>query len=681
MFKFLPHQREDLARAALRNGAILAWCCGAGKTIAAFVFPRLKKARRTLIVASADLHEQIADEGKKFFGVDVTVIRNQAHYYELVRSGRLPANPMQESEEPLDGWGEYFITDYGWLGMNGADERPISYIKHSQTVRYRRMDMIASIHGIPEASIKLAKKFLKKNTDPKTQFKKQQHQDMRFLLHDDYHCGDPLVRDAHDKIDDYPTPERWLTSHREEIFPDLLHSFSEGIGTSVNGIKCAHKASLSTLVSNTFDSVVCDEAVRLKSGIAHVAHGVFNINCKYRLAMTGTPIKNNLADVFYLACWVTGNNAIPTSLFPYANDKSAQTQFIKDHLIMQENLTRRTHSMREGKPRRFHKKTNQICNVQRLWKILSPVIIRRRKQDLGEMVKKTIIPISVPSGTFQKKCYSYHLDNAPFVEVKNTSYGAKIAALKRSKGAQLQCLRQASLDPTSTKLVNKHTPDIRQLSSSPFTPKIAAILSLVEKLTSTGEQVVIFSTFCDFSTLIQNKLNDAGLPNIVLDGRVSPKKRGKLVKAFKAGKYAVMIAGIDSMSEGHSLECASHLIMPTLSWAYDTNAQAIERVHRMSSLKEVNIYCIVTQNTMDERMAEVYQEKSDAQDIALDGSLTIQNERKPNLVEIMEDAVSDFDPTAETIDESDAERQWNATTLPRLKKSAEQWHKKINLAA
>ena len=124
-FQFFPHQKDDLARAALRDGAIIAWDPGLGKTFAAFTWPILKKSRRCLIVAPASLHKQIMDEGRKFFGVNVQTIRSQTHYHSLVALGKLPANisndplinqPINQSTSQPDNHPENFITDYRWLG-------------------------------------------------------------------------------------------------------------------------------------------------------------------------------------------------------------------------------------------------------------------------------------------------------------------------------------------------------------------------------------------------------------------------------------------------------------------------------------------------------------------------------------------------------------------------------------
>jgi hypothetical protein len=151
----------------------------------------------------------------------------------------------------------------------------------------------------------------------------------------------------------------------------------------------------------------------------------------------------------------------------------------------------------------------------------------------------------------------------------------------------------------------------------------------------------------------------------VLDGRTPQVRRGKNAAAFKRKEYPVLIAGMDSMGEGHSFDQCSHLIMPSITWAYDTNAQAIERVHRLTSQKPVNIYTFVTKNTIDEKLQNIFTEKSNSSDLALDGRIGKHQTHEINLAELLSSAIDSFDPEAETINESTLESTW-PTVAARL---------------
>lgn len=268
------------------------------------------------------------------------------------------------------------------------------------------------------------------------------------------------------------------------------------------------------------------------------------------------------------------------------------------------------------------------------------------------IVNKTIVPIRVMPGAQQKKVYQFHLHNPP---KKKTPLA--------SIGAQLQNLRQAALNPSSMRLTHGGK-DGR--SASPWTPKYTGILKLAAELLPQGEQLVIFSPFQDFSSSLASRFSDAGVRSLVLDGKLTPAKRGSLIKRFKSKEVPILIAGIDSMGEGYSLDNCRHLILPSLSWAFDSNTQAVERVHRLTSKLDVTIYVMVTQGTIDERLTSAWQEKGDSSDLALDGRLVEFDREEIDLGRLLHDAVKDFDPKAETLDEDEVARHWRDSLLAEL---------------
>lgn len=689
-FSFRRYQRDDLARAAIHDGAIIAWDPGLGKTVAMFAWPILKRSRFTLIVAPAALHAQIIAEGKAKFGLNVQTIADQDDAYRLMRLGILPFSGQILPASP-SGLPTFFITDYRWLGYNGGDEWEDAYLddkEDGQTIsdvtRRRRQTIIASRFGIDRASTSplldrrdataKAHQILGIPADaPRSEIKTAFRRQAR-LTHPDLHPGDPKANVRMQRLN--AALEAMLGSSASQIIkciddevkdalPDIeaieagigqVHTYPDG-----HSIRCVFTPSLSTLIGGSFDCAVCDEAVRLKAGVSYNAMGVLNLDVKYRLALTGTPIKNRLPDIFFLAAWACGMHPSGSARFPYGTTLSHKHAFATNHLVMEENLTKQEESKKKGTFRRFVKQTSQITNVHLLWKLLGPIVLRRRKDSIGEdIVGKTLCPVRVKPGTEQQRVYRWHLENPPVCK-----------SIVASLGAQLQNLRQAALNPWSHAIGTSGAGGSRPTKA--WSPKVAACLSLAADLMEKGEQLVVFSPFQEFSTQLKARFDAAGVPALLLDGRVKNTTRGELAAEFKAGKWPVLIAGIDAMGEGHSFECASHLVLPSLSWAYDANAQAIERVHRLTSRKDVTIYLLVTENTIDERLAAIFQEKGDASDLALDGRLFEDDREEVDMAELLRDAVRDFDPTATTLDEDDLEREWLAVLAPRLRRAANRW--------
>ena len=688
-FSFRSFQSDDMARAALMPGALLGWEPGLGKTMPAFAMPWLWRSAHTLIVVQADLHAQLIEEGREKFGVEVRVIDSQATALRFMREGILPM-PGQQPQSSTDHCSlitdhsaskmpAYFITAYNWLGFNGADEWEAD--KVTESIRNRRLHIAASLMGLASddstlvlltdqrwkpVSTTAAHEVLGIAADATPAEVKAAYRTAAKLYHPDLHPDDMkataffvLINAAYEKMTGKDTRNYDVRiaefAKGDPSLPAFITTFKEmeqGIGTtSDHGIKCVMAPTMASIIHSAFDCVVCDEAVAIKSGTAHTAEGVLRMASKHRLGLTGTPIKNKLPDIFFIASWVTGFNRLPTARFPYGNTTSDRATFSKDFGVMEENDTKAEKSAERGEYRSFIKTDpTQICNVHRLWRVLGPVLIRRRKDDIPgcDIVKKTIIPIHVMPGTRQKACYNFHVTCPP-------PHDSILAQM----GMQLMCLRQAALHPANPQLHRPGQPSA--VSTGIFTPKIAAVLKLATDLMAQGEQLVVASPFTEFSKDLAEILTKAGIPHLRLDGGTSPTRRGQLIKQFKGRQIPVLIVGIKGMASGHNLDCCHNIVLPGIEWALDLNRQIVDRVHRLTSKKDVSIYVVITKGTIDERLANVWQEKGDSSDLALDGRLIENDTEKMDAADFLRQAVADFDPLAATLCEDAVATQWHTT--------------------
>jgi len=705
--RFRAFQVDDLARAAMYDGLILGWDPGLGKSFAAYIWPQLKGAHRTLIVAPEQLHEQLRIEAGRF-SIKLQPLMTHEDFYndELLRAVALEYSQYSTISSQLSGW---WLTSYSALGYNGGDEWSPKEKENGEIILNRTIVGRRQTHPI-------------------------YREEFDFGIGEEKSIWNPGRRLA---------VERNQEEEKGQGVPGFLASRLD------HSVRCVFTPTLALLVADLFDCVVCDEAVRIKTGQTYCSLGVRMLTPKYRLILTATPIKNTLPDIFWLAQWACGGHLGATARWPYANASDAKETFSTEHLLIERNHTKEAeHQQRTGRHKSFKKRTPKICNIHRLWKLLGPVVLRRRKDDTGEeIVPKTIIPIRVRPGTAQQVVYRFHLDNPPKI-AKNGKPMEKMASIV----SQLQNLRQAALCPDSTNLSEiglsmhglrelikkaKHNPeadlalthkavlvavkgertpfegekqvalailerwsrleggskiDVAKIIEAaptleehlrPFivdldarkharswtdhNPKQAAILKLIEELISKGEQVVVVSPFQHFSQTLYRRLMEANVSTCLLDGNVSPDKRGKLAKQFKQKRFAVLVGGIKSMGEGFSFECASNLILPSIEWAFDNNKQSIDRVHRLISEKPVTIYTMVTINTIDERLEGVFRDKGDSSNLALDGRLFADKTDEINLGKLLADAIRDFNPAAETIPEKDIETEWEGTLRQKLR--------------
>jgi SNF2 family DNA or RNA helicase len=170
-------------------------------------------------------------------------------------------------------------------------------------------------------------------------------------------------------------------------------------------------------------------------------------------------------------------------------------------------------------------------------------------------------------------------------------------------------------------------------SSKPFTPKVRACLEIVRGVLERGEQVVIFSPFHDPLDVLSGYLGAAGIPHDVLDGRMSQKERAHLAMEFKRGLMRnsilypqssilakpVLLAGLKACAEGYSWHLCNNVILFTFDWALDLMRQAVDRCHRINSVKPVHVWSIIVDGTIECKLAAMLDAKGGAADTALDG--------------------------------------------------------------
>jgi len=678
--KLKTFQREDLARAALHDGLILGLDTGLGKTICAYAWPLLKvgllkgaggqpvrplcPAEPVLIIASGDLHAQIIDEGHKHFNVTPTILDSQESFLQLAT---LDATTGRRVLAP-----GYYLTTYTQLSRNGVTPFPelnlADPIAMLNLLNLSERDLEEFYAGRRE---RYEKHYTRLMSDPNESladlsdhwFTLRKHANKYFQMELDESFN--ILKDfAPQTVPSREVSVQDLTCNQRRGVAGRLVAIAH-IAMSVNigesryqsrsgrPIKCVYSPSLADLCSNTFAVVVADEGVKLKGEDTLVGKGVRQMAPKFRLVLTATPIKNRLNDVFRLAHWATGSHRTAHPRFPFGDDDAGT--FADEFLVTERNLSAEE---RSETSRRYVKKTPQVCNIHRLWKLFAPIILRRRKTDCGEdLVSMTRQVVRVPMGKAQAAVYKFHLQ-AEYLDCNG----------KPALGAKLQALRIAAANPTSELLKRPETDGLTQgtpRSSLSFIPKLASGLSLVHQILERQEQVIVFSAFHDSLDALSDRLREAGVKHVLLDGRTSPSRRGSAAALFKQGLDSgvpVMLAGVECMSEGHSFHLCNNVVLLAYSWAFDKFVQAINRIWRLNSVKAVNVYPVIADGSIDRKLESNIQEKGDAADLVLDGRLIGEDPSEVNLAELLQIAEKEFAEMKEggTLDERDLEKEWPA---------------------
>jgi SNF2 family DNA or RNA helicase/predicted RNA methylase len=383
----------------------------------------------------------------------------------------------------------------------------------------------------------------------------------------------------------------------------------------------------SVLLKRAFDTVIVDEGVKIKTKESFRGEAVRRLQARNKLILSGSPIKNLFVDLYYLFGWLFNYQ---TARFPF--DYEDREKFLKEFGTFEHMDTKRDE--KERQPRLLP----EINQISLFWKLTAPCILRRKKEDIGEaLVKKNVHRIKCEFSATQYDQYkwwnnddnftSWFLSTHPGFDV-NKMFNLKILG-------QLWKLRFTTGAPSSSKVSSEDT----FVNTQPYTNKILTCLKLVQDILMRGEQVVIFTDLQDSATFLKQMF---GTKAHVANGKTIPEKRKDIMRVFKNGTFPILIAGIEAVNLGHSLETCSNLILMDYPWEHSTTRQAIDRIHRLNSKKDVNVYMLYVAGSYEEVMLQMIDKKGMSSDLALDGRLVNQDELQLNYRQLLKESIKIF---------------------------------------
>ena len=320
----------------------------------------------------------------------------------------------------------------------------------------------------------------------------------------------------------------------------------------------------------SFDFCIIDEAQYIKNPISTNSKVVKKINAKVRFALTGTPIENNLLEL-----WSIFDFIMPGYLY----DKSKfQSIFINNH------------------------KNNSL-----LKSMVAPFMLRRtKKQVLKELPKKIEQKIFIELTQEHRKVY-----NAYIKVIKN-----KIKELNLDKitvFSYLTKLRQLCL-----------VPNLMVKNYNGKSTKLLVTLNILEQ--SKDKKVLIFSQFTKVLKEIGSELEKNNISYSYLDGSTKAQDRSKLVEEFNTtDKNKVFLISLKAGGTGLNLTSASIVIHFDPWWNPAVEDQASDRAHRIGQKESVNVIKLVTKDTIEERVIELQESKKDLINDIIDGNLENSN--------------------------------------------------------
>ena len=324
--------------------------------------------------------------------------------------------------------------------------------------------------------------------------------------------------------------------------------------------------------------IVFDEAHKLKNTEGTTIQLSRALPSKRRLLMTGTPLQNNLTELWSLL------NFMMPQLFSSAADFDAWFNFDAATLA--------------GAKRPEMNQAQKMLVVQILHRVMKPFMLRRTKADLAtKLPSKTEINISVQLSPLQLKLYQQLLQAKSLFETTGRA---------GSYHNILMQLRKACNHPYLFDDVEEEDQDEFGEHLILNSGKLVFLDKLLQKVVAQKEQALIFSQFTSMLNILEDFCTMRGIEYCRLDGGTDLLEREEAIEDFtRAGtSKVVFLVSTRAGGLGLNLASANHVVLYDSDWNPQCDLQAMDRAHRIGQKKEVFVYRLVTKGTLEEKIVE-----------------------------------------------------------------------------
>uniref|UniRef100_A0A4W4DYK4 DNA helicase n=1 Tax=Electrophorus electricus TaxID=8005 RepID=A0A4W4DYK4_ELEEL len=322
--------------------------------------------------------------------------------------------------------------------------------------------------------------------------------------------------------------------------------------------------------------LVVDEAHRLKNNQSKFFRRLNDYKIDHKLLLTGTPLQNNLEELFHLLNFLTPNrfNNLEGFLEEFA-DISKEDQ------------------------------------IKKLHDLLGPHMLRRLKADVFKnMPAKTELIVRVELSPMQKKYYKFILTRN--FEALNSKGGGNQVSLLNIMMDLKKCCNHPYLFPVASVEASK-TPSgaYEGASLTKASGKLMLLQKMLRKLKEQGHRVLVFSQMTKMLDLLEDFLDYEGYKYERIDGGITGALRQEAIDRFNA-PGAVQFCFLLSTRAGGlgiNLATADTVIIFDSDWNPHNDIQAFSRAHRIGQANKVMIYRFVTRASVEERITQVAKRK------------------------------------------------------------------------
>ena len=333
-----------------------------------------------------------------------------------------------------------------------------------------------------------------------------------------------------------------------------------------------------------FKYIIADEAQYLKNNTTKNAKAIKVLNAETRFALTGTPIENSLAEL-----WSIFDFIMPGYLFSYKEFKATyEMPIVRD----------------EDKDA-----------MNKLKMLIEPFVLRRTKKEvLTELPEKTITVLNNEMEEEQRNIYlSYLVQAKQELQDEINVNGYEKSQIKIL--AALTRLRQICCHP------GLFIEDYKGGSS-----KLDQCMEIVEDGITAGHKILLFSTYTSMFEILEKELNKRDIKYFKLTGSTKVDERIELVDKFNQNKdISVFLISLKAGGTGLNLIGADMVIHYDPWWNLSAENQATDRAYRIGQKNNVQVYKLITKDSIEEKIYELQQRKAELTDNMLSTQTTFIN--------------------------------------------------------
>ena len=353
-----------------------------------------------------------------------------------------------------------------------------------------------------------------------------------------------------------------------------------------------------TLAAVRWDLVVADEAQHIKNATSSTARNLRTIESRCRVALTGTPVENNLTELWAILDWAT-----PGLLGSRAAFRKVWAAPIESGV--------------------------DPSVARRFAQLVEPFLLRRRKADPG-------IAPELPAKTETDQVLGLTREQVVLYEslVRESMDRIERADEDTRRGLVLALL-------TGLKQICNHPAHYLRQPSGRLkgrSEKLDVCDELIGTVLAENGSVLLFTQYVAMARLLERHLAAASIPTLFLHGGTPVRAREKMVQDFQDGAAPVFLLSLKAGGTGLNLTRADHVIHFDRWWNPAVEDQATDRAYRIGQTRPVQVHRLVTEGTIEEKVGQLLQRKRNlAESVLGSGEVALtelSNDELRDLVEL-----------------------------------------------